>query len=104
MTRKYLVAAAFVVLPVLFSFGAYAQKAPKAASTPGVFQEMDTDGNKVVTREEYMAWRASHYKAKPGMSKVDYDAQSADLFGRRDRNKDGKLGTSEMAQLPPRKM
>ena len=50
-----------------------------------------------------MAYRTSYYKAKPGVTRMNYDGQSSDLFTRRDRNKDGSLSASELQQLPPKR-
>ena len=102
MKSKYLAVAASAALALLLTGTAQAQKM-SSKMTSDLFSTMDTNGDKVVSRVECMAYRNSNYKAKPGITRMGYDEQSADLFTRRDRNKDGNLSASELKQLPPKR-
>lgn len=60
-----------------------------------LFGAIDSNNDRTITRDEYMSYRNSRYDDRDGRTRAQYDANSRDMFARRDANNDGMISAAE---------
>lgn len=63
-----------------------------------LFSAIDANNDRSVTRDEYMSYRNKQYENRTGRTRAQYDADSRDMFARRDRNADGTITSEEFSR------
>lgn len=63
-----------------------------------LFSAIDANNDRSVTRDEYMSYRNKQCENRTGRTRAQYDADSRDMFARRDRNADGTITSEEFSR------
>ena len=60
-----------------------------------LFSAIDTNNDRTITRDEYMSYRNSRFDERSGRTRAQHDANTRDMFARRDANNDGIISAAE---------
>ena len=92
-------AAAFAVLLAMLSFPAPGYGADSGAKTVSAGPQIDSNGDTVVSREEFLRYRLRLFIGREE-DRPDWDARSRFAFTACDTNGDGVLSADEMHAWP----